>query len=230
MRGFSGFGKKSHMLKIPGEFFSEILPDIQSMPEMKVTLYAFWWVQKREDARYFQAKDFMADEVFMQALASRSDDQADALQQGLEMASARGTFIKVTVTDAEQQSEAYYMINTARGRAIAEAIESGQWMPERDPQPALDLRVERPNIFTLYEQNIGPLTPMIADNLRDLSADVGDSMIEEAISIAVQNNVRKMAYIESIIKRRQTEGAPQESAASDENWLAGSRYEDEIEI
>ncbi len=230
MRGFSGFGKVSTMTKIPGEFFSEILPDIQSLAEMKVTLYAFWWMQKRENASYLQEKDFLADPILMQGLGARPDAQHKALQKGLELAVARGTLIKVVARKADSEVAYYYIINTARGRAVAEAIEAGQWVPERDDQSALDLRVERPNVFTLYEQNIGPLTPMVADNLRDLSADHGEALLAEAIRIAVQNNVRKMAYIESVIKRRLTEGKPTENPPSDDNWLAGSKYADEIEI
>lgn len=226
MRGFSGFGQKARMTKIPGAFFSEVLPDITSMAEMKVTLYCFWWMQHQDDAVYLREQDFMADPIFMAGLAHRRDDQQQALQEGLELASTRGTLIKVLLETQQQRSEAYYLINTARGQAAAEAMEQGRWQPEYDPKVALDLRVERPTIFTLYEQNIGPLTPLIADRLRDLSAEVGDARIEEAIGIAVQNNARKMAYIEAVINRQQ---AQPDMQSSNDNWLAGSKYEDEIE-
>jgi hypothetical protein len=64
----------------------------------------------------------------------------------------------------------------------------------------------RANVFVLYEQNIGPLTPMIADSLRDLMATYPGAWIEEAIQIAVRNNIRKLNYILAVLERRRAEG------------------------
>jgi DnaD/phage-associated family protein len=70
----------------------------------------------------------------------------------------------------------------------------------------VELRLERPNVFTLYEQNIGPLTPMIAEMLHDAETEYPEYWIEEAIQIAVRNNARKWSYIEAILKGWRVEG------------------------
>ena len=62
------------------------------------------------------------------------------------------------------------------------------------------LDVERPNIFRLYEENIGPLTPLIAEMLRDAEKTYPADWIEEAFKIAVENNVRRWRYIEAILR------------------------------
>jgi DnaD/phage-associated family protein len=68
------------------------------------------------------------------------------------------------------------------------------------------LRVERPNIFILYEQNIGLMTPLIADQLRDLEKNYPPDWITEAFDIAVSRNKRSLRYIQAILKRWETEG------------------------
>ena len=70
--------------------------------------------------------------------------------------------------------------------------------------------VERPNIFVLYEQNIGQVTPMIVDELRDAEKTWPVAWIEEAIELAVTSNVRKWRYIVGILKRWQQEGKQQD--------------------
>jgi DnaD/phage-associated family protein len=68
------------------------------------------------------------------------------------------------------------------------------------------LLAERPNIFILYEQNIGSLTPLIADQLRDAEQTYPPEWIKEAIELAVENNARKWRYVQSILERWRQEG------------------------
>jgi DnaD/phage-associated family protein len=70
----------------------------------------------------------------------------------------------------------------------------------------VSLDVERPNIYRLYEENIGPLTPMIADMLREAEQTYRQEWLEEAIRIAVQNNVRRWKYVEAILRSWQEDG------------------------
>ena len=65
---------------------------------------------------------------------------------------------------------------------------------------------EPPNIFVLYEQNIGLLTPMIAEQLKDAEKLYPASWIEEAFRIAVNMNKRRWGYISSTLERWSTEG------------------------
>jgi DnaD/phage-associated family protein len=65
---------------------------------------------------------------------------------------------------------------------------------------------EQPNIFRLYEENIGPLTPMIAEALREAESTYPAQWVEEAFRIAVENNVRRWRYVEAILRSWQEEG------------------------
>jgi DnaD/phage-associated family protein len=64
----------------------------------------------------------------------------------------------------------------------------------------------RSNIFKLYEQNFGALTPMIADALKDAEATYPAEWIENAMTEAVENNKRNWKYVEAILKRWQVDG------------------------
>ena len=51
MKGFAGFPDgKLRLTQIPNLFFSDLLPIIDNLAEMKVTLYAFWALSQREGA------------------------------------------------------------------------------------------------------------------------------------------------------------------------------------
>jgi DnaD/phage-associated family protein len=89
------------------------------------------------------------------------------------------------------------------------------------------LLVERPNVFVLYEQNIGALTPMIADELRDAEQTYPVQWIEEAISLAVENNVRKWRYVLRILERWRQEGKQDGINRRDSQKALGRQIPDE---
>jgi DnaD/phage-associated family protein len=66
--------------------------------------------------------------------------------------------------------------------------------------------VERPNIFVLYEQNIGLIQPLIAEELREAEKTYPAAWIEEAFKIAVERNARNWRYIQRILERWAAEG------------------------
>jgi DnaD/phage-associated family protein len=207
MKGFSGFPPgRLKAVGIPALFFSELLPIIDDLAELRVTLYAFWALHQKEgDIRYLVYGDFLADELFMESLARPLQAAEAVLDDALERAVARGTLLHISIESATG-SEDLFFVNTERGRAAVEGITRGEWRPTGDPTQPISLLIERPNIFVLYEQNIGPLTPLIADQLRDAEEDYPAAWIEEAIEIAVNNNARKWAYVSRVLERWKAEG------------------------
>jgi DnaD/phage-associated family protein len=207
MKGFSGFPDgKLRLTSVPNLFFSELLPVIDHIGEMKVTLYAFWALTQRDgQVRYLRLVDYLNDPAFMQGMGASPTVAAEAVADGLERAVARGTFLHVNVEGADGRMDFYFM-NTEKGRAAVDGITRGEWRPTLDDEAAITLLVERPNIFVLYEQNIGPLTPLIADELRDAEQTYPARWIEEAVELAVTNNARKWRYVQAILERWRQEG------------------------
>jgi len=124
---------------------------------------------------------------------------AEETMSGLGKAEARGSILKST-----HEAEVFYFLNSPRGRAAAEAFAKGQW---RESARILSSPpVERPNVFKLYEENIGALTPLIADALKDAEDLYEPEWIADAIELAVKNNKRNWKYCEAILKRWKEEG------------------------
>ncbi len=216
MKGFSGFpAGRLKTISLPVLFFSELLPIIDDLAELRITLYAFWALHQKEGSiRYLRRQDFASDDLLMESLGRPRRVAEAALDDALERAVARGTLLQISIESAAGMEDLYF-VNTDRGRAAVEGITRGEWRPTGDPQEPISLVVERPNIFVLYEQNIGTLTPMIAEQLRDAEQNYPAAWVEEAIGTAVSNNVRKWAYVVSILERWKIEGKQDATGGGD---------------
>jgi DNA replication protein len=223
--GFAGFPQgRLRTTPIPNLFFSELLPAIDSIDELRVTLYAFWALAQKEGPfQYLRPQEMMADRILMAAFEAGPLPAEEALTEGLERAVARGTLLKASLKE-DANSQEYYFINTPKGRAAIHALESGEWRPGGEIGAPVELAIERPNIFTLYEQNIGPLTPMIAERLRDAERTYPARWVEDAIAIAVENNVRKWRYVAAILEDWQTRGRDEQREDRGDTEKARRRY------
>ena len=201
MPKFDGFPEgKISLTHIPGLFFSELLPQIDHLGELKVTLYALWQLDRMGgEVRYLLERDFLEDETFMRGMAASPEDAESALGESLARAVQRGTLLKASVKLERELS--LYFFNTPRGRAAYETFQKGEWRPTGDTRLPVELGPERPNIYRLYEQNIGPMTPLLADTLQDAEDTYPAEWIEEAFRIAVEKNVRNWRYVEAILRR-----------------------------
>jgi DnaD/phage-associated family protein len=103
----------------------------------------------------------------------------------------------------------YYVINSERGRLLIDQLHSGDWRPVSKNE--VEILPARPTIFAMYEENIGVLSPMIVDALKDAQAEYSVEWIEEAIKIAVEANVRQWRYIIKILESRKQKGRSHEA-------------------
>jgi DNA replication protein len=186
MKTFSGFSSGTNQsVSLPEQFFTELLPLIDDALELKVTLACFrWFDQKSGLARWTTLEELQADPAL--------NDVRAGIEAGLVKAVERGSIVR-----ARDQARAQWLFpNDDFGRAAAAAIERGEAI-ESIPSIA-----QRPNIFTLYEQTIGALTPILADQLRAAEREFSPQLIEEAFQEAARQNVRSWAYVKKILDRR----------------------------
>ena len=212
--GFIGFPDiKMRPVIIPDHFFTDLLPQIDDLAELKLTLHCFWLLNEQSgELRYLRGDDLRKDPTLLHSLTLASDlrPAKATLEDALQRAVARNTLLRLDIeTDAPTgvHTEDWYFINTVKGRQTMALIRQGK-MHELQaviPEEAR-LRVERPNIFTLYEQNIGLMTPLLADQLRDMEKSYAPECVYEAFEIAVSRNKRNLRYIQAILKRWETEG------------------------
>lgn len=230
---FDGFAPgKQPTFAIYSAFISELLPMIDDLAELKVTLYFMWAVQQREGRfRYLRRQDFLNDAGFMAGLAGFDFAPETTLDAALASACARGTLLAAQVTLAGE-TEQLYFINSQLGREAVEQVERGGWLPGLMEAP-VEIIPPRPNIYRLYEDNIGPLTPLIADTLRDAEKEYPASWLEEAIRIAVESNARSWRFVQVVLDRWRREGRKHEvserPAEQDGRRYVTGKYADYIE-
>jgi len=227
-KGFTGFpdGKVS-TLQVPRLFFSELLPIIEDLGELKITLYSFWALAHKEGkVRFLRREDFLDDELLLAGFDKRPEKAVEKIKIAMEKTIARGTLLKVTVEYVAGKTD-YFFLNSERGRAAVAGIESGQWLPESVAEDPVSLLRERPNVYVLYEQNIGALTPLIADDLRDAERDFPAAWIEDAIKLAVENNARSWRYVSAILDRWRSEGRDGDDNRASRSRSTGDDLPDE---
>jgi len=205
-KGFAGFPPgKLRFTPIPNLFFSELLPAIDDLAELKVTLYLFWRLSQKKRDFYVSFSELSGDELLLESLRGRGRDPVEALREGLERAVARGTFLHLQA-QGEDGREDYYFLNSEKGRLTAEKARRGEVPLRGCPEGKVTLALERPNIFVLYEQNIGLISPLIAEELLEAEKTYPPEWIEEAFKIAVEQNVRRWGYVRRILERWAAEG------------------------
>jgi DnaD/phage-associated family protein len=226
---FNGFPKgERNMTSVPTRFFSELLPHIDDLAELKLTIYCFWALQQREsNYRYLRLRDFLDDPLFMAGMGSDAAEAERAVRDALTRALKRETLLAVDVPTANG-SETLYFMNTERGRRAVQALLRGDWQPSAEHP--IRLAPERPSIFALYEENIGVITPMLSEMLADAERTYPYEWIIEAICIAVKRNRRNWHYIEATLKRWAQEGKPSQRAAEPEvdPYLRGAYFQRDV--
>jgi DNA replication protein len=210
MKQFNGFPSRGRMefTPLPNVFFSGLLPQIGDMAELKTTLHVMAALyRKRGYPRFVTYRELLGNDSLVQSLKGSAKPPDEVLRDALKMAAERGTMIHITL-DKDGASEDVYFLNDESGRRAVAKIQNGELKLsglKTKGQPYVETE-ELPDIFTLYEQNIGILTPMIADELRDAEKLYPESWIRDAVREAVLHNKRNIKYILKILESWATEG------------------------
>ena len=187
MTQFPGFTSSETFTQVPDSLL-RLMNDIDDIAELKVTLFAIQRIEHLEgNFRALCKTDFEAEALGL---------TIDEIQRGLGKAVERQTLLR-----AENEADVFYFLNSPRGRISADAFGKGQW---RDAMRAYV--PNKSNVFKLYEENIGPLTPLLADMLKEAERNYPAAWFEEAFEIAVSRNVRNWKYIEAILSRWKENG------------------------
>jgi DnaD/phage-associated family protein len=224
MTQFQGFpsGGRVQFTAVPSVFFSAVLPQITDIAELKTTLHIIAALYNRKGyPRFIRYIELTGDVVLMQGL----NGSEETLRQALKMAAERGTLLSFSV-EKESASEDIYFLNDESSRQAVEKVRAGELKlaglkaGKSVPAPAEPL----PDIFTLYEQNIGMLTPMIAEELRDAEKLYPEDWIRDAIKEAVLHNKRNIKYIAKILQNWSIEGRSDGTYQRDSKATGPDKY------
>lgn len=214
-----GFPNSAAGTVIPNAFFSQVLPEINDPAELVVTAYAFFaFATSEHRPRYVTLAELEADAGLARSLANLCEGPpATSLHRGLDLAVQRGTLLRAT---AEADSAILMAPNMPANRQALERLAAEGVSLEEPPPPASG---ESPvNIYTLYEANIGAITPLIAEELRDAEQQYPPEWIHHAFREAAELNKRSWRYIRRILQRWETEGPNYATDGRDPeaDWLA----------
>ncbi|MCD6284528.1 MAG: DnaD domain protein [Anaerolineae bacterium] len=188
---------------LPELVFADLVPHIHDLDLLKVVLVVFWRLAKMraEGAPWVTDRELLADAAMREALAGANGlaEVEARLTAALRAAVEHEILLAVDWRRAEGTTEVRYFANSPRGRASVAAVRRGV-SPER---AVVELR---PNIFTLYEQNIGSLAALLSEDLMEAEETYPAAWIEDAFREAVRLNKRSWKYILAILERWQAEG------------------------
>ena len=132
--------------------------------------------------------------------------QDDRWQRALAELLEEGLLLAYPQTVEDPQEPVLLFPATPEGTRRFEALQAGA-LSVAEIQAANPLPdPSKPNIFTLYEQNIGPLTPMVAEILKADAKTYPESWLRDAIQEAVSRNIRNWKYVQAILKSWQEKG------------------------
>jgi DNA replication protein len=167
--------RKTDFIYLPESFFTQAVPKIQDLTELKIVLYVSYLILRKQERPYFVTyKELLSHELMAKV-------GEETLRQALDSAVKHGALLHSTL-NINGVPEDIYSLTAA----------------SRQP-PAV-------NIFALYEQNIGIITPMIAEELKEANKLYPPQWVEDAFKEAVTLNKRSWKYIARILERWASEG------------------------
>jgi len=206
---------KSEFVSLPDSFFTQVMPQVQDISELKVVLNIFYLMHSKQ--HYFECSSVSAGASEMSEKQSQfvtyeelrshykqwgGEQSNESLRQTLNSAVEHGIILYLPLIISGKREHIYF-VNSESNKRFIESIERGELSFEK---PAPDKGEKGENIFVLYERNIGIITPIIAEELKEAEGLYPHQWIEEAFKEAVVRNKRSWKYIARILERWTNEG------------------------
>ena len=180
-RQVSSSQRKTDFISLPDSFFTQAVPKIQDLAELKTVLYVYYLILRKPDHPHPDIIGVTYKELKAESCRLSAELDEETLRQALDSAVEHGTLLHSTLNISGVPEDVYSLTADIR-------------------QPSAV------NIFALYEQNIGIITPMIAEELKEADKLYPPQWIGEAFKEAVTLNKRSWKYIVRILERWASEG------------------------
>ena len=192
---------------MPAPLLGSLLEQIDDLAELKCTLRVVALLnEKRGHPRFVTLQELQTDQYLTSAVGRTDGGQvARQIESALKRAVRRGTLAFAIVGSGGRRQPIFGLNSETDRQALAKLSEDG--LPTSPEESVASRQLPaRLNIFALYEQNIGMLSPLISDELREAEGLYPEAWIEDAIKEAVANNRRSWRYISRILDRWEREG------------------------
>jgi DNA replication protein len=184
-RQLSSSRSKTGFISLPDSFFTQEVPKIQDLAELKVVLYVAHLILRKPDPSTQRSECSVTyKELKAESCRLSVELGEETLRQALNSAVEHGVLLHSTLNINGVLEDVY---------SLTAPVYQGHQPPSV-------------NIFALYEQNIGMITPLIAEDLKEAEKLYPPQWIEEAFKEAVTLNKRSWRYIARILERWASEG------------------------
>jgi hypothetical protein len=207
----------------PHDFYSQIpnmVNDIGLSP-YAFRLYGHLRRVAGEEGRCWRSTKTLAQECSMSA-GSVSNAKQELLEACVPLIRVKKipmrtgfSYDEITITDlwkinhdVYQKSTVHLVNGSPHERAVHQVKQRISLLKNNPITTTTTAQPAKSNAFTLYEQNIGPLTPHISETLTHLMIDYSEAWLNRAILEAAEQNVRKIKYISAVLEGYRERGSP----------------------
>ena len=201
MNEFKRVPKRGDRVEIPEQFFSDVLPNITNILELKISLIILNEIASQPvESRFINR-------VGIENLEQVKSLETDGIQPSLaliesvleKLTRAKLIFSMKLNLESEDSGEMYFL-DDIEGRKLSENFKLGIVSPNitgDNPEKDIDKGM---TIFDLYEKNIGIIPgSQVAEELIEAEKTYPAQWLEDAFDEAVAQDVRRWAYIRAIL-------------------------------
>ena len=218
---FGGFPARPQSAAIPHVFFTDVMPRLTDAVALAVAVSAFHLLAKKKGfPRYLIREDFDADPGLSTFIENSPIADAEwAIGAALEQLVAIEMVLPLAIgADGDEQD--LYFLNAPADRRGLETMRAGAVTPPRVMRRPVASGSS--SAYALYESLIGPVSPLMADELADAERLYPADWLEAAFREAAAQNARSWRYVSRILERWAIEGPDDEK--TERNDAGDSRY------
>jgi len=192
-----GFSDKNVQIELPVNFV-DCLRNL-SADAISVLIGFFQWISQQEQAcEVALAFDFTTSLPWLLQIGE------PRLQKAMDELHKAGLLF--SWSDPHNPQKTYLIPGTPSGSGILQNLDDNPDLVGEYHLAQILPAVERPNLFSLYEDNFGALTPMMAETIKaDMEIYTLD-WIEDAMKEAVEYNARNWKYVQAILRNWKEKG------------------------
>ena len=201
----ANISKEIRYTPIPNLVFGKLLDEVEEINDLKFILRIIWMInQVKRVPKYITIEEITGDKLVNTIISQTGAEPHTVCLSMLNKPQFLNLFVCHEI-NIDQSSSIVIALNTTRNITMLNKIKNLD-KSESVLQPNGDSPKESPNIFKLYEDNIGTLNPIIADELKIAETTYPHPWITSAFKESVLRNKRSWNYIKTILENWYREG------------------------
>ena len=221
------------IIPVPAQLFTEILPGLHDQSQLRATLYAWYAIASRGGGqRYVYLSQLLTDPVLLSWFIHL--DGKNGIRRGLEQSCKDGIFLELQIDGHNKiltpnDESGARLMTDLKADLAAQDNNSGTSSTHADYEKSV-----LSDVIKKYENEIGLLTPAIAEMIAIAEQKYPTAWILEALDIAAQSNARSWKYVSAILARWKDEGKNNDNTktagfSSQQSGRGRNRYDSVIQ-